>query len=305
MRHRHPGKNSPRPSGLARAHLAGTLLLWSIATLAPAQSTQRAAAAATPIDAQSFTQWIDGVWVNHLRARSDAFANAPLLREAFLRDALRVNPGDVETITSLTRHYRAFSMQPMDHIMMALGLRLVPSRNEWAALAEGSSGDQRPARAWSDDDEALHRAASEKFAARRFMEAEVDLRNLLLAHPEEERLLIDLGLLYAQTTDWAMGAAVFSHAHTLFPENFDAANNLAICLGAIDRPDLVPAVLITQLKQRPDDVYLISNISIHAKQAGDLETAREYAGRWVALAPADEAARDHLRSLIPPAEATP
>lgn len=246
-----------------------------------------------------YITWLDDIWTDHLAVRAQAAANAPLFREAFLRDALRVVPGKVATIDALARHYRSFSMTPMDLVMIAYGRRIAPQRQEWAALAgdETAAKPDEPA-SWSEQDEAAYQAAAEKFKQNQFLEAEVDLRNLLIRHPANVRLLKDLGTVYLQSSDWPMAAALYAYAHDLYPDDQNIANDLAVCLVQIDRVDLVPPILEAMLQARPDDLYLIRNISVYARQAGDMEKAVEFTGRWVALDPDNEDAKAQMRALL-------
>lgn len=238
-----------------------------------------------------YDEWIDGVWMNHLHRRANMAVMAPFAAEAFLRDALRVAPDRPENADRLADHYRRHGLAPMDEVMTAYARVL----REEPASAEPAPPARAP-RDWTAEDEELHQASAKKFAAGLTVEAEVDLRNLLHKHPRNRRLLLDLGLLYLQTSDWGMAAATLAYARVWHPGDFDVVNNLAISLDNAGRADLVPALLEQQLAHQPGDVYLIRNICQFAGAVGDHAKALDYARRWAALEPDNPDAQEALQT---------
>lgn len=230
---------------------------------------------------QPLAAWLDQVWVDHLNARAAAATNTPMMQEAFLRDALRADPDHVPTLAALAGYYRAAGMVPLDAALDAYGRRLDPAHRAWV----GEYVVPEDGLPWSDDHEARYRNAAAWFAAGDYIDAEIELRRLLIDHPGDRRLLVDLGLLYLQTRDWGMAASVFALANDRFPGDRDIANNLAVCLDQVGRPGLVPAVLLPLLAAQPDDAYLLQNIARYALAGGDADTARTHAERWLAVEP--------------------
>lgn len=239
------------------------------------------AAELTADGSQPLAAWLDQVWVDHLNARAAAATNTPMMQEAFLRDALRADPDHVPTLAALAAFYRAAGMVPLDAALDAYGRRLDPDHRAWVGEVVVPE-DGLP---WSDDHEQRYRTAAAWFAAGDYIDAEIELRRLLVDHPGDRRLLVDLGLLYLQTRDWGMAAPVFALASDRFPGDRDIANNLAVCLDQVGRPGLVPAVLLPLLAAQPDDAYLLQNIARYALAGGDSDTARTHAERWLAVEP--------------------
>jgi Flp pilus assembly protein TadD len=229
-----------------------------------------------------YRTWIDGVWTAHLLARAEKTADIPLLSEAFMRDALRVRPADTNPVLALARFYRDQQIIPLDEMAIAYGRRLDPTVTAWKELAAEKKKTPRE-RTWTDADETRHQEAGRQFAAGRYLDAEVGLRALLKDHPGEQKVLTDLGMLYVKTADWGMAASVFAFITDRFPDDTDAANNLAVCFDQVGRPDLVTTVLEAQLLARPDDVYLIRNICHYAMASGDIDKALAFGAKWTAL----------------------
>jgi len=253
-----------------------------IATFAQGQGTPSFDASLSRDGKTPFVTWIDGVWVDHLIARAEVQKATPLLSEAFLRDALRVQPSNPKLVLTLAQFYHENGISPLDEMMVAYGRRLDPAETAWNTLSTVKK-TEREKTPWDESAEKRYQEAAGLFAEGNFLQAEIALRALLAEYPGDRRMMVDLGLLYIKTSDWGMAAAVLSLANERFPDNFDVANNLAVCFDQIRRPDLVPSVLEAQLAHRPDDVYLIQNICRYAMAGGDTNKALVYAERWVTL----------------------
>ena len=288
---------------------AARLHRWSLAWLAASVSlvTASAAPAQTPPPPNGsvirdgvtpYRTWIDGVWTAHLLARAEKTADTPLLAEAFMRDALRVDPAATAPVLALARFYRDQQIVPLDEMAIAYGRRLDPTLTAWKELAEEKKKTRRE-RVWSDADETRHQEAARQFSAGRYLDAEVGLRALLKDFPGEQKVLTDLGMLYVKTADWGMAASVFAFITDRFPDDVDAANNLAVCFDQVGRPDLVTSVLEAQLVARPDEVYLIRNICHYAMASGDTNKALRFSARWAELdAENPDARAAHARLLL-------
>ncbi len=274
------------------------LMLGCLAVLpATGQETPPFDATKTRDGKTPFVTWIDGVWVNHLMARSEINKASPLLAEAFLRDALRVRPAQSDTVLALARFYHENGITPLDEMMVRYGKRLDPTLTAWNLLAAEKKETTRE-KLWGEADDVRYQHAATLFAEGNFVEAEIALRALLAEFAGDRRLLVDLGLLYIKTSDWGMAAAALTLANESFPDNFDVANNLAVCFDQIGRPDLVPPVLEAQLASRPDDLYLIQNISRYAMAAGDTNKAMAFAEQWAAIDAGNPDARNAFARLL-------
>lgn len=264
---------------------------------APGQETPSFDASLSRDGKTSFVTWIDGIWVDHLIARAELHQTTPLLSEAYLRDALRVQPASPELVLALARFYHDNGITPLNEMMVAYGRRLDPSLTAWTTwpVAKEPETKEKP---WDDALEKRYQEAASLFAAGKYLQSEVALRALLAEYPGDRRMMVDLGLLYIKTSDWGMAAAVLSLANERFPDNFDVANNLAVSCDQIRRPDLVPPVLEAQLAFRPDDVYLIQNICRYAMAGGDTNKALVFAERWTSLDTENPEARVSYARLL-------
>jgi tetratricopeptide (TPR) repeat protein len=258
------------------------LLAWA----GPTVYGQTSAPPAAPVAEAALTsrvEWVDAIWADHLVARAGVVTNQPLLVEAFYRDALRVNPDATNSIEKFARFYQGKKIKPMDRAMAELGRRLAPSLAVWDEI---SGNAKMPAASeLTAAEKEIYQQGSAQFQAGQFMQAELQLRRLLARHPEHQALLTDLGLLYTQTADWTMSAAVFSYLVHLYPDDFNAANNLSVSFDRIGRPDLVYQVLLEQMKDRADDPYLVRNLAVYAAKSGKTIEALNYGKIWAGIAP--------------------
>jgi len=255
-----------------------------------------------------FITWLDSVWTDHLTARAATALESPLLMEAFFRDALRVAPNSPVIVEQLTIFYQRNNMTPMNHAFALLGRKLEPDKPYWneilksmpareSLLVSGKDGlDYEVPLSKKDDKE--YRLFKEKIAAGDIMSGELILRGLISAHPGDLRFLVDLGILYAQHSDWGMAAAIFSYAHELYPAHFATTFNLSMTLGKIGMHEQALLILQEQLKQNPKDPNLLRATSIQAISMGRNDEAFDLAKRWITADPNDPEAHNSLALVL-------
>lgn len=239
--------------------------------------------------------------------RAEASPENPLLKEAYWRDALRVEPGNVTIVAALMNHYRTLGMAPLDRALATYGNLLDPGGEPWSDPG-AQAGDENAAPAdWIEQDELAYEQVLFAFEQQRYLDAAISLRNLLQKHSGHLRLAKDLATLYLQVADWPMATAMLAWLHEQAPDDLNVANDLAVCWSNLGRPDLVLAVLERMLANRPEDVYLLRNLSISAEMAGQQTKAIDYARRRAELEPLSEEAEQRLKALMPtsPEEVAP
>lgn len=254
-----------------------------------------------------FVTWIDSVWADHLRARADLMGN-DLAREAFYRDALRVDQSSAETVEHLATFYQERKDIPLNYALAAYGRILDPDRPAWKEIRNQlgdltklrtlDPADAQRAPPLPGDEQKTLQLARDLIAAGEIMRGELALRSLLEKHPGDSRLLVELGLLYAQTRDWALSIGLFAFAYDLYPATYAIAFNLATGLEQIGKTQAALDIIAGQTRRNPGDPRPLRDATRLARQLDRPEKAMDYAKRWVAVAPTDPDAHLALARLL-------
>lgn len=257
--------------------------------------------------ARADTAWVDDIWRDHLLHRSaQVEATDPVLAEAFLREAVRMDPLWDDALTRLAGYYHrrgedALAVAVSDYMRTQ---ELAGAAPEWDADAKRAELADRPFRPESDEAQVEYEGAIERAtrAAEQddFMRAEQALRALLRTYPRDPQILLDLGHCYAVSQDWPMFTALYAYYHRWYPNTFDIFNNLCVGLEQLGRPDRAFELIVGRLEESDvvHHAYLLGNAVRLARVIGRTDEAERWAGRWLEIAPEDAAPRVALARIF-------
>lgn len=255
-----------------------------------------------------FVTWLDSVWADHLVARASTIYGSPALAEAFYRDALRIVPNSPQIVEMLAELYRRQNLTPMNHALSMYGQILDPDRSTWNEILESMPAHDTLAVSGKDGldyeiplskkDAREYQSFKELIAAGEGMRGELILRGLINKHPGNLRFLVDLGILYAQQSEWGMAAAIFSYAHKIYPPHFSTTFNLCMALNKIGLSEQALVILQDQLSQNPYDPKLLKATCIQTIAMGRNDDAIELSKRWISADPNDPEAHNSFAQVL-------
>jgi tetratricopeptide (TPR) repeat protein len=248
-----------------------TILMLPVAALAESLATN----SATRLTAA----WIDAKHVAHLEwlSRQPAGQDGKLAPEVILRELMRAQPANHDALESLAK---GWDKQGEPTLAFMLRLHL-------AAPAGAGVKDSPVARQLLDMQERVrterdapgrprHREAMEALSAEsledirqgRLGAGEARLRKALQEHPVEPVILRQLASLFAAGDEWALCAAVYGYAHSLYPSDGEITANLALTCGRLGLWEQGLGHLKALLAESPDAAFLNANAARFAFQLG-------------------------------------
>ena len=208
------------------------------------------------------------LWTGHL-LRQASWAEKPLLKDLFYREALTVNPANEALLATMYNFYKERNEPVLGGMIALNGLRMstnVVWQKTWADVQEFLESKRGAFEALAPDSEAQlrvkrHVVDSLKMGREgNLRAAEIELRKVLSGYPLLKGVLEHLGQAFMAQEDLNAALNLYNLGLLFYPENKGFNLNYGVLLVLTDYPELGLKHLEELLASNPTDETVLATL---------------------------------------------